>query len=108
MQVVLLSVTGMTPAVLTETIWALAHENPPVIQNRVVVVTTPKGNELMEREIFTPISPGQEDLWQTLRSHILGPQHKNDLRLNVDTPRLITAPNARSGRSEPLEDFRTS
>lgn len=105
---VLLSVTGMTPAVLTETLWALAHENPPVIPDRVVVVTTPRGRELMEREIFTPLGQGQDDLWQTLRSKILGSGNKGDSRLNLDTPRLITAPNARSGRSEPLEDFRTS
>lgn len=107
-QVVLLSVTGMTPAVLTETIWALAHENPPVIPDRVVVVTTTRGKELMERELFSAASPEQDDLWQTLRNEILGPQHKNDSRLNLDTLRLISAPNARIGRSEPLEDFRTS
>ena len=39
-QVVLLAVTGMTPAVLTETVWALARQDPPVIPDRVVVVTT--------------------------------------------------------------------
>lgn len=107
-QVVLLSVTGMTPAVLTETIWALAHETPPVIPDRVVVVTTTRGKELMEREFFSPASPELDDLWQTLRSAILGPHHKNDSRLNLDTLRLISAPNSRTGRSEPVEDFRTS
>ena len=29
-EVVLLAVTGMSPAILTETVWALAQENPPV------------------------------------------------------------------------------
>lgn len=36
---ILLAVTGSAVAVLTETVWALAHERPPVIPRRVVVVT---------------------------------------------------------------------
>ena len=107
-QVVLLAVTGMTPAILTETIWALAHEQPPVVADRVVVVTTMRGKEHMEFELLTSAAPGSDDLWQTLRSEILGTQHENDSRLNLETIRLISAPNARTGRSEPLEDFRTS
>lgn len=107
-QIVLLSVTGMTPAVLTETVWALAHEKPAVIPDRVVVLTTPRGYEQMQKEILTPLAPGKADLWQTLRQGILGFKETNDLRLNLEIPRLITAPNSRSGRSEPLEDFRTS
>ena len=39
-EIVLLAVTGMSPAVLTETVWALAQERPPIIPNRVVVLTT--------------------------------------------------------------------
>ena len=71
----------MTPAVLTETIWALAHENPPVIPDRVVAVTTTKGKQLMERELFTPASAGEMDLWQKLRHEIFGDQNPNDHRL---------------------------
>ena len=29
-EIILLAVTGMSPAILTETVWALAQENPPV------------------------------------------------------------------------------
>lgn len=107
-QIVLLAVTGMTPAILTETIWALAHETPPVIPDRVVAVTTTRGKLLMEQELFTPASNGGKDLWQTLREEILGGQNPNDHRLILDTIREITAPNARTGRNQALEDFRTS
>lgn len=31
METILLAVTGLSPAVVTETVWTLAHENPPVI-----------------------------------------------------------------------------
>lgn len=34
---VLFAVLGMSPAVLTETVWALARESPSVIPHRVVV-----------------------------------------------------------------------
>jgi CRISPR-associated protein (TIGR02584 family) len=98
----------MTPAVLTETIWALAHENPPVIPDRVVAVTTTRGKRLMEQELFTPASDGGLDLWQTLRQELLGGQNPNDQRLILDPIREITAPNSRTGRNEALEDFRTS
>src|SRR6516164_11043285 len=53
-EVVLLAVTGMSPAILTETVWALAQENPPVVPDRVVVLTTTAGKEQIERQLFTP------------------------------------------------------
>lgn len=105
---VLLAVTGMTPAVLTETVWALAHEQPRVIPNRVVVVTTRRGHERLERELFTPVGKGKPGLWQLLRDQILGPDLKESSLLTLDPIREITAPNPRTGRSEALEDFRTS
>ncbi|MBE0542230.1 MAG: TIGR02584 family CRISPR-associated protein [Verrucomicrobia bacterium] len=107
-EIVLLAVTGMTPAVLTETVWALAHAQLPVIPNRVVVVTTRRGKEFMERELFSPASGGKADLWQTLRNQILGSAAENSRLLNLETIREISAPNPRTGRSEALEDFRTS
>jgi CRISPR-associated protein (TIGR02584 family) len=97
----------MTPAVLTETIWALAHENPPVIPDRVVAVTTSKGKDLMERELFMPVAKNDDTLWQTLRREILGPKYQSDGRLSHEYE-VISAPNAKTGRKEPLEDFRTS
>lgn len=70
-QVVLLAVTGMSPAVLTETLWALAHPvdgQEPVIPHRVVVVTTREGRRKMEN-LFEP-SPvlGGLTPWEALRT----------------------------------------
>ncbi len=107
-QVVLLAVTGMSPAVLTETVWALAKQNPPVIPNRVIAVTTTRGKELMERELFSPANGQKESLWQLLRKEILGALVNDPGLLNLDTIREISAPNPRTGRSEALEDFRSS
>ena len=33
--VVLVGVVGMNPAVLTETVWALAHESKPVVVDEI-------------------------------------------------------------------------
>ena len=39
----LLAVTGLSPAIVTETIWALAQENPPILPDRVIFLTTATG-----------------------------------------------------------------
>ncbi len=70
-EIILFSVTGMSPAVLTETVWALAHAKPPVIPQRVIAVTTLPGKARIEDELFTP-SPeyGNRTVWQALRETI--------------------------------------
>jgi CRISPR-associated protein (TIGR02584 family) len=42
----------MSPAVLTETIWALASEDPPIIPNRVFILTTIPGRKALEEILF--------------------------------------------------------
>ncbi len=46
-QTILLAVTGMSPAVLTETVWALAQERPPMVPDRVVAVAAQKAKRLL-------------------------------------------------------------
>jgi len=48
-KVTLVAVIGMSPAVLTETIWALAHkeENPEIV-DEIIIFTTTKGKELLD------------------------------------------------------------
>jgi CRISPR-associated protein (TIGR02584 family) len=99
----------MSPAVLTETLWALAQESPPVIADHIVVITTISGRLAIERDLLTP-SPDRGGLtvWQQLREAVLGPQASDDPRLILERPaRLLTAPNPRAGKSEELEDLRT-
>ncbi len=49
---ILLAVLGMSPAVLTETVWALAHESPPVIPHQVVVLATRPAREPLVKVLF--------------------------------------------------------
>jgi CRISPR-associated protein (TIGR02584 family) len=61
-KVVLVGVVGMSPAVLTETVWALAQESPPIIPDEVVAITTTDGrNQILER-LF-----GRDAVWESLR-----------------------------------------
>jgi CRISPR-associated protein (TIGR02584 family) len=115
-EIVLLAVTGMSPAVLTETIWALAHEQPPVIPDRVVVITTLPGKARLEDDLFKP-SPdyGNRTVWQALRDTVFGLAEqkvkiqKSNLEnlLILDDIRLIASHDAKLGRSFPVEDIRT-
>lgn len=105
-EIVLLAVTGMSPAVLTETIWALAQERPAIIPNRVVVLTTLAGRKAIERELLTPMEPDNQTVWQRLRLAVLGKTAHDDSRLILEPPGVITAPNRSAGRSDPLEDIR--
>ena len=81
----LIAVVGISPAILTETVWALAQgdqKSPPVIPDEVVAITTLKGQEYIQKQLQTP-SPefGGRTVWQALREALLGPAAFHDERL---------------------------
>ena len=49
---VLVAVVGMSPAVLTETVWALATETPSWIPEDVIVITTLEGRAKLQESLF--------------------------------------------------------
>ena len=64
-KIVLVGAVGMSPAVLTETVWALAQENPPVIPDEVVVITTKNGCDKILAGFFD-----ENAVWETLREKL--------------------------------------
>ncbi len=69
-QTVLVAVTGMAPAVLTETVWALAHPRQgqaTVIPDRVIVLTTTRGAKEI-REQLLQAAKGCTSVWESLLS----------------------------------------
>jgi CRISPR-associated protein (TIGR02584 family) len=111
-ETILLAVTGMSPAVLTETLWALAREEEPVIPHRVIVVTTLAGRRRIEAELFAPKPDfGDMSAWEALRASLRAAGHDLDGRLRFGTTpddvRVITAPDPGTGLSRELEDLRT-
>lgn len=109
---VLLAVTGMSPAVLTETIWALAHEPEPVVPSRIIVLTTTEGRQRMKERLFQPSKVlGGRTPWLALREALEAEGHDltNRLRFGAtpDDIRVITAPKPLTAESEELADLRT-
>ncbi|MCX8157562.1 MAG: CRISPR-associated ring nuclease Csm6 [Verrucomicrobiae bacterium] len=104
----LIAVTGMSPAIVTETVWALAQEQPPIIPDEVYVLTTQRGAADLQRELLSPRPDmGNQTVWQALRLAILGPQAVADGRLTLHDPILLAAANTAAGVRRPLEDIRT-
>jgi CRISPR-associated protein (TIGR02584 family) len=129
--VVLFAVAGLSPAILTETVWALAHERPAIIPDRIVVVTTHAGREAIRRELFGWVAQASllanrrpnarqagmhapRCIWDQLRdaltAKIRGDSRSFAARLRfgptADDIRVFTRADAR-GRSVELEDIRT-
>lgn len=111
-EVVLFAVTGMSPAVLTETVWALAHEKPSVVPDRVVVLTTRRGFVQVRAELLAPRREfGKAAVWDALRDALdrKGLRTAGRLRFGDtgDDIRVFTAAGP-AGRTVELEDIRTA
>lgn len=105
----LIAVTGLTPAVLTETLWGLASEPTPVVPDHIVVITTLTGRAKLTGQL---LANGRCDTFRTaLRSH-LGRKHAHLLthtRLRFGTAqnhlRVIPTPGP---AAQDADDLRTA
>jgi CRISPR-associated protein (TIGR02584 family) len=112
-EIILLAVTGMSPAILTETLWALANpadDAEPVIPHRIIAVTTTEGRTRLE-QLFQP-SPqlGGVAPWDALRNALAARGHNLTGRLRFGLTghdiRVITAADPATGRTRELPDIR--
>ena len=72
MPAILLAVTGLSPSIVTETVWALAQEKPRIIPSRVIFVTTEVGAQKIREQLHTPLPAlGGVTAWQALRSALM-------------------------------------
>lgn len=51
-QIVLLSLVGTAPAVLSETVWALANQEVPVVPDKIIAMTTSTGAVKIKEKLF--------------------------------------------------------
>ena len=111
-EIILLAVTGMSPAILTETVWALARENPSVLPDRIVVLTTTVGKNQIERELFTPQAHFNDQCcWDCLREKLQERGHDMKVRLRFDPAsdlHILTRWDESSHRNLFLSDIRTA
>ena len=104
MPTTLLAVTGLSPAIVTETVWALAREKRRVLPERVVCITTQVGADRMREQLFTPL-PAFSGLtaWACLRAALKARDHE----LIAEPPRVIGQADRKSGTFEALPDIVT-
>lgn len=95
MQDVLVAVCGLTPQVVTETLWALHHCAPPVDPAELWILTTNAGRDVCRRKLFGP----QGAIAAYLREH---GRPRGSLSYGPD--RLIVLKGADGA---PLEDVRS-
>jgi CRISPR-associated protein (TIGR02584 family) len=113
---VLLAVSGMSPAILTETVWALAHPGEgqePIVPEQVIVLTTSRGAGDLERVLRTPRADWNgRCVWECLREAILAqPAFRDRDRekvLQLATPRVIELPDPKSGVKAAAADLRSA
>ena len=55
---------GTSPAVMTETVWALAHQEEPVVPDEIVVITTKSGKDAFRSAIMA----GTSSVWSRLKN----------------------------------------
>ena len=104
MKTTLIAVTGLSPAIVTETLWALSRLKPAVYPDSVVFVTTCTGSKKIEEQLFTKkIEWNGLTVWDALRAKIKAPEGT----LIAQPPAIITKNNPMSGRAEMLDDIRT-
>jgi CRISPR-associated protein (TIGR02584 family) len=99
-------VTGQSPAVLTETVWALAQEKPAIIPHRVVVITTTEGRDTLIKELLSTLG---DCIWDRLRCRLEGLGHDLTDRLRFGpTPndiRVFTIFDPKLKRTRELADI---
>jgi CRISPR-associated protein (TIGR02584 family) len=109
MRTTLVTVSGMSPAIITETLWALASEAPAVVPDDVVVITTTRGRRDIEEMLLTNNPAwGRRKVWERLRADILQrtgqPKKSTKLQLAVQ---VIDLPDENTGVRRPADDLRT-
>jgi len=108
--ITLLAVTGMSPAILTETIWALAHLEG-IVPARIIAVTTTAGRDKLKTLWKAIPALGGISPWNALRANLEGAGHSLAGRLRfgetADDIRVITRPTPSTGQSLELGDIRT-
>jgi CRISPR-associated protein (TIGR02584 family) len=99
---VLLAVTGLSPAVLTETVWALATQHR-ILPHRIVLLTTMEGKRHLEEKLFTPKKEGRnKSVWEAPRTELGASADQ----LKIDGYRIMTGPADIHSLARELEDTR--
>ena len=89
---VLIILCGMTPAVITETVYALCREKAAAAPDEVIVITTTSGAKCIKQELL------DSNLWKKLRSE-LG-LNENQIRFGASSQYLKIIPSSHDDNAD--------
>lgn len=92
--IVLLACVGTSPAVLTETVWALAHEKKSVVPDRVVVITTSRGKAQIKADLLS----GANSVWAQMNKTLF----KSSDRVKLGETDIRVIPDASNNEADDL------
>ncbi len=107
MRTILFSVIGLSPAVLTETVYALAHSQKAIVPDNIIVLTTIDGKERIVSELLSVRKDlKNKSIWQLLRETIAKKKNiENKLMFDEEDIIVFKERDGLRGRSLPIEDI---
>lgn len=100
-QTVLISLVGATPAVLPETVWALATQPEPVLPDRIIALATAPGAAQLKEKLFA------DGHWERMLEQLKakGAQREGKLKFGPIADSIRVFPDL--SRSRELDDIRS-
>ena len=95
---ILITVTGMSPAIITETVYSLARESPIMIPDKIIAITTTSGKACIVKELF------ESNVWSQMLKDLKVPKDKCAFSRASHFLRVLLS----SGKSEDAEDIITT
>ena len=97
-RIILVSAMGTSPAVLTNTVWGLAHQKPSIVPDEIVVFITKSGKELLIQRLF------DDGVWNAMRSNLKREKIEVEGKLVFGATSIRAIPDAEGNE---IEDLRT-
>lgn len=89
---------GTSPAVMTETVWALAHQSEPVAPDEIVVITTKSGKDALRAAIMS----GAPSVWNRLKTALAKEKIAIDSKLVFGDTSIRMIPDADGNEASDL------
>ena len=97
-KIVLVIGMGTSPAVMTETVWALAHQAEPVVPDEIVVITTKSGKDTLRAAIMS----GAPSVWNRLKNALAKEKIAIDGKLVFGDTSIRVIPDAEGNEASDL------
>ena len=97
---ILIAGMGTSPAVLTETVWALTHQETPVVPDEIVVITTKLGKESLHKAIMS----GEPSVWERLKTALRKEKIAIDGRLVFGDTKIRVIPDEKGDEADDLRN----